>query len=100
HELRGQYEGVHEKHPIDDIPEGAWVAPPVTFKLPNYAGYGSITESALIGYSGMALQADGKRGLRARLGHAHPASYPFVLRFCQDEANRISNPTVNQGTIT
>ena len=28
----------------------------------------------------------------ACLGHAHPASYPFTLRYGKDEAERLSHP--------
>jgi alpha-glucosidase len=47
----------------------------------------------------MALQADGKRGFAARLGHSHPASYPFTLRYGQEEANRLAKPAAIKGTI-
>jgi len=33
-----------------------------------------------VNYSGMALQADGRRGFNVVLGHKHPPSYPFRLR--------------------
>jgi alpha-glucosidase len=29
----------------------------------------------------MGLQADGRRGFQVRLGHEHPVSYPFELRY-------------------
>ena len=57
------------------------MAPPLTFRLPADAGYGSITEGGLRAYSGVALQADGAGGFFARLGHSAPGSYPFRFRY-------------------
>ncbi len=99
HDLEGHYESVHDKKDIADIPAGQWTAPPVTFKLPGGTGYASITESALVNYSGMALQADGHRGLNLVLGHKHPISYPFRLRY-KDDIERVSKPAAISGTIT
>ena len=90
HGLRDHYEGVHERRRIEDAAEGDWAAPPVTALLPNGRGYVSITEADLRDYAGMALQADGKGGFRERLGHAHPASYPFTLRYGEENARRLS----------
>ena len=100
HDLGGHYEGVHTKTDIADLKDGTWVAPPVTFKLANGAGYAAITEAALVNYAGMALQADGRRGLRVRLGHSHPPSYPFRLRYGAEEADRLSRPAAIAGPIT
>jgi alpha-glucosidase len=100
HGLRGHYEDTHQSADVAEVPEGAWAAPPLTFKLPGAAGYGSITESALTNYAGMALQADGKRGFVVRLGHSHPASYPFELRYGVEEAKRLSKSAALDGTIT
>ena len=100
HDLRGHYEGVHTQKDIAQAQAGEWAAPPLTFKLADGAGYGSITEAAVIDYSGMALQADGQRGFRVRLGHAQPASYPFTLRYGDGEAVRLTQPAAIAGTIT
>jgi alpha-glucosidase len=100
HDLSGHYEGVNVKKDIGAIYEGEWAAPPVTFKLPGAAGYGSITEAALIDYAGMALQADGHCGLTIRLGHSHPPSHPYLLRYGTSEAVRLSQPASLVGTIT
>jgi alpha-glucosidase len=100
HELRGHYEAQHDKQDIATIAAGRWAAPPVTFKLPGGAGYASITEAALVNYSGMALQADGERGLTLRLAHTHPASYPFTLRYGEAEGKRLTQPAAVTGTIT
>ena len=100
HDLRGHYEGSYNKKGIEEIPAGDWVAPPVTLALPNRAGYVAITEAAVIDYAGMALQADGARGLRLQLGHAHPASYPFTLRYGQEMAARLAQPAPLEGPIT
>jgi alpha-glucosidase len=100
HDLEGHYEGVHVKKAIEDVKAGEWAAPPVTFKLPGGAGYASITEAALTDYAGMALQADGRRGLIVRLGHSHPPSFPFRLRYGAEEAARLSKPAAIAGPIT
>jgi alpha-glucosidase len=99
HDLGGHYEAVHEKKRIEDVASGQWAAPPLTFKLPDGAGYASITEAALVNYSGMALQADGRRGFNVVLGHKHPVSYPFRLRYSND-IERVSIPAAVSGTIT
>lgn len=98
HGLRGHYEELYERRSIEDVPPGTWVGPPVTFQLPG-GGYGSITEADLRGYAGMALQADGAKTFRERLGHDHPPSYPFTLRFGDDEAKRLSVPAAIEGPI-
>jgi alpha-glucosidase len=100
HDLEGHYEGVHAKKDVAAVRAGQWVAPPMTFKLPGGAGYASITEAALVNYAGMALQADGHRGFRLRLGHDHPLSYPFRLRYSPEEALRLSWPAAIRGPIT
>jgi alpha-glucosidase len=99
HDLEGHYEDVHDKSDVGDIRAGQWVAPPMTFKLPGGAGYASITEAALMNYSGMALQCDGNRGFNLVLGHKHPISYPYRLRY-KDEIERVSRPAAISGTIT
>jgi alpha-glucosidase len=98
HDLKGHYEASYNRKDIAEIPAGDWVAPPVTLELPN-GGYVAITEAALINYAGMALQADGQRGLRVRLGHSHPASYPFTLRYGQEMAARLAQPAAIEGAI-
>ena len=35
----------------------------------------------------------------ARLGHAHPASYPFTLRY-KDDVERLSRPAISKGALT
>jgi alpha-glucosidase len=100
HDLVGHYEGVHTNKDISEIKSGEWLAPPVTFKLPDDQGYASITEAALVDYSGMALQSDGARGMRVRLGHSHPPSHPYLLRYGTNEAQRLSQPAEITGAIT
>ncbi len=100
HGLRGHYEAEYEKLAIAAIPANQWAAPPLTFRLPDGSGYGSITEAALINYSGLALQADGRGGFALRLAHHHPASYPFTLRYGEAEARRLAEPAALNGTIT
>lgn len=99
HDFEGHYEGEHVKKTLADVPADQWVAPPLTFRLPD-GGYGSITEGALFHYAGMGLQADGNGAFLARLGHAQPPSYPFRLRYGADEAKRLSEPAAIPGTIT
>jgi alpha-glucosidase len=98
HDLEGHYEAVHKRSDADEIKDGEWIAPPVTFKLPKGAGYASITEAALVNYSGMAFQADGRRGLKTVLGHAQHVSYPFRLRY-KDDIERLSKPASIEGAI-
>ena len=100
HGLSGHYEGVYEKKEISELQAGEWAAPPVTFKLPDDAGYAAITEANLKNYSGMALQADGQGGLQIRLGHSQPASGPFLQRYGTNEAERLSHPAAITGPIT
>ena len=99
HDLHGHYEGEHERRAIAHVPSGDWAAPPLTLKLPDGAGYASITEAVLVNYSGMALQSDGKRGFNLVLGHKHPISYPFELRYSQEDIERLSRPAAVTGTI-
>jgi len=99
HDFEGHYEGMHARKEIADVKAGEWAAPPLTFKLPDGAGYASITEAALINYAGMGLQADGQGGFNLRLGDAHPASYPFRLRYAPD-VERLKQPAAIAGTIT
>ena len=99
HDLHGHYESMYVKRVIEDVPSGDWAAPPVTYKLPGNGGYASITESALTAYAGMALQADGRGGYAARLGHAHPVSYPYALRYKAEDVLRLALPAKITGTI-
>ena len=100
HDLNGHYEGTHTRKDIAEVQAGEWAAPPLTFKLPDGGGYASITEAAVIDYAGMALQADGQRGFRVRLGHAQPPNHPFTLRYGDAEAARLAQPAAIEGRIT
>jgi alpha-glucosidase len=99
HDLHMHYEAVNVKRPIEDVPAGDWAAPPLTYKLPDEGGYASITEAALTNYAGMALQADGHGGYLARLGHAHPESYPYALRYPAETVLRLEKPASIEGEI-
>ncbi|MEP0843750.1 MAG: glycoside hydrolase family 97 catalytic domain-containing protein [Phycisphaerae bacterium] len=99
HGMRGHYEGIHASKRIDDLEAGEWAAPPVTFELPDGGGFGALTEAGLSGYSGMTLRADGRRGLEVVLAHAAPVSYPFTLRYGEEEARRLSKPAAVDGEI-
>lgn len=99
HDFEGHYEGNHIRKEIADVPSGAWAAPPLTFQLPDGAGYASITEGNLFHYAGMGLQGDGHGGFNARLGHAVPPSYPLRLRYASD-VERMAQPAAISGAVT
>lgn len=99
HGLRGHYEELYERRTMSAVPRGEWAGPPVTFKLPNAAGYASITEADLRDYAGMALQASGRNGFDEKLGHDHPPSYPYTLRYGDDSAKRLAAAAPIDGTI-
>ncbi len=100
HDLYMHYEGIHEKKLLDTVPSGQWAAPPLMIKLKEGTGYLAISEANLVNYAGMALQSDGKNGLTMRLGHSHPASYPYVLRYKKEDVERLSEIAGVKGTIT
>jgi alpha-glucosidase len=99
HDLHMHYESLYVKRTIEDVPRGDWAAPPLTYKLPGNGGYASITEAALTGYAGMALQATGDNTYAARLGHAHPVSYPYALRYRAEDVLRLEKPAAIAGPI-
>ncbi len=99
HDLDGHYESAYEERAVDAVPAGQWAGPPLTFQLPQ-GGYGSITEANLVGYSGMALEADGRRGFVVGLGHRQPVNWPFELRYGREEARRLGRAAPVTGTIT
>src|SRR2546422_282689 len=45
------------------------------------------------------LRSDGRNGFTLALGHSHPASHPFKLRY-SNEVERLSRPAAISGTIT
>jgi len=96
---RDHYEGSYQRKKLEEVAAGEWATPPLTIRLPG-AGYASITEADLRDYSGMMLQGDGKGGFHERLGHAVPASYPYTLRYGEENATRLSAPVAISGTIT
>lgn len=100
HDLSSHYEGEYVAAEISTIKAGQWAGPPVTLRFPEGRGYGSIMEANLVNYSGMALEADGRRGWITGLGHRHPLNYPFELRYGRDEARRLAKPEPVRGTIT
>ncbi len=99
HDLHGHYEATYVRRAIDDVPSGDWAAPPLTYKLAGTGGYAAITEAALTNYAGMALLADGRGGYAARLGHAHPVSYPYALRYSAEDVQRLAKPAAITGPI-
>lgn len=100
HGARDHYEGLYSRRDVGSIPAEEWAAPPLTIRLPGGAGYASITEAALHDYAGMMLQADGRGGFRERLGHSVPASYPYTLRYGEENAKRLAAPAASVGPIT
>jgi len=99
HVLRNHYEDQYTRRAIEDMPPGEWAGPPLTYQLKNKAGYASITEADLGHYPGMALLANGGNVLLERLGHSHPPSYPYVLRYKDDNAARLAIPASIDGEI-
>lgn len=98
HGLGGHYEDVYKRSLLAEIKPGEWIAPPLTYKIPGRNIYAAITEAALVNYSGMALQAKGDGTFEMALGHKHPVSYPFRLRYSND-IDRVSSPYITKGTI-
>jgi len=96
----GHYEDSYDRKDISQVRSGQWAGPPLTYKLPDQAGYASITEANLVNYSGMGLEADGRRGWAVGLGHRHPLNYPFELRYGREEGKRLARPAPIAGTIT
>ncbi len=96
----GHYEAPYLRKDVAAVEPGEWAGPPLTFKLPGAAGYASITEANLVNYSGMALEADGRRGWVTGLGHRQPLNYPFELRYGRDEGKRLGKAAAVTGTIT
>jgi alpha-glucosidase len=99
HDLGGHYEATYDNELAEEVDEGQWIGPPMTFQLPGGAAYASITEAGLANYSGMALVADGKRGFKVGLGHEQPISYPFELRY-EEDIERVQQPATVEGEIT
>jgi len=99
HDLDGHYESAYEERSVAEVPAGQWAGPPLSFRLPQ-GGYGSISEANLVGYSGMALEADGRRGFVVGLGHRQPLNWPFELRYGREEAKRLGRAASVDGTIT
>ncbi len=84
---------------IEGMMDGEWTNPPFTFKLRDKSAYASITEGALVNYSGMVFQADATQALHARLGHSEPATFGFRSRYGKD-TERLSHAAVINGPIT
>lgn len=99
HGPRDHYEGLYTKRLLADVPADDWVGVPLTLQLPDRTGFASITEAGLRDYAGMTLQADGKGGFKERLGHAPPASYPYTLRYGEENAKRLAAPAAIDGEI-
>jgi len=100
HGARDHYEGIHSRKELREVPADDWAGPPLTIRLAGGAGYAAITEAALFDYAGMMLQADGQGGFVERLGHAVPPSYPYTLRYGEENAKRLAVPAAIVGPIT
>jgi alpha-glucosidase len=100
HDLSGHYESAYLKKEAEAVEPGEWAGPPVTYKLAEATGYGVITEANLVNYSGMALEADGRRDFVTGLGHRQPLNWPYELRYGREEARRLGRAAAVSGTIT
>ncbi|WP_439484357.1 glycoside hydrolase family 97 catalytic domain-containing protein [Cyclobacterium plantarum] len=100
HDLHMHYESVHDKAVVSEVPVEAWMAPPVTYQLPNEAGYAAVTEANLKNYSGMAFQMEEQNKIKMRLAHHQPTSYPYELRYSEEDVKRLAQPASIEGTIT
>lgn len=78
---------------MDEVEAVECAAPPVTFALPGGV-FGVITEAAIDGYAGMALQAAGDGGVAARPGHLSPADHTEAVNDTgfQTDAGRDAKP--------
>lgn len=99
HGFEDHYEAQHTRKSLRAVGPGEWAACPLTIRLPDNAGYASITEAALRDYSGMGLQGDGEGAFQARLAHQIPASYPFRLRY-RELIESMAQPASIDGPIT
>jgi alpha-glucosidase len=97
------YEGVYPwrttMNLVESMLDGEWTQPPFTFVLPDKAAYASITEGALVNYSGMMLQSDAAHVIHARLAHAAPMIFSYGSRHPED-IQRVTTPAVVNGPIT
>ena len=59
------YEGSYSENLAQNITNGTQLLGPLVYKLPGSGGYAAVTEGALYNYSGMDLQSDGSRTLKA-----------------------------------
>jgi alpha-glucosidase len=98
--MGGHYEDAYDQKNISDVRAGEWSGPPLTFKLAGNGGYASITEANLVNYSGMGLEANGRRGWIVGLGHRQPLNYPYELRYGREQGKRLGKPAAITGTIT
>lgn len=100
YDLCDHYAGQYTNNSAASVPVRQWVAPPMTFKLPDGEGYACVTEADLMNYSGMALQATAPRQFSLVLADKQPPSHSFLLRYGTNEAQRLSQPAAIAGPIT
>jgi alpha-glucosidase len=98
--MEGHYEAPYAKQDAGAVRAGEWAGPPLTLKLPQNAGYASITEANLVNYSGMGLESNGRGGWVIGLGHRQPLNYPFELRYGREEGKRLGKAAAITGNIT
>jgi len=55
------YEEIHKRLALADVPADTFMGPPVVAELPG-GGYAALTEAALFNYSGMTIRAPGDAG--------------------------------------
>jgi alpha-glucosidase len=97
--IEDHYEGVYSAKDVSEIHVGEWAAVPMTFRT-NTFKYISITEAALVNYSGMALKCDGQRGFSIRLAHSQPLSSQYKLHYGEDDGSKLLIAAGIKGTIT
>jgi alpha-glucosidase len=98
--MEGHYEAPYVKRDPAAVQAGEWAGPPLTFKLPQNAGYAAISEANLANYSGMGLESNGRGGWVIGLGHRQPLNYPFELRYGREEGKRLGKAAAITGAIT
>lgn len=96
---RSHYEGVYEKSPVDKLPAGRFMAPPVVVELTANAGFLAITEGRLQNYPGMVLRADSQGTLLARPGNEVPADKALEYFQGREVAKRLALPAALTGII-
>lgn len=89
------YEGAYHAAPLAAVPAGQLMGPPVTVELPDGHGYAALTEGGLVDFAGLALVADGRGTLRARLAgpvrRRGPVASPWRVVMVGADLNALVN---------